>query len=160
MPVRLTRRTVTALVFVSSLGAATAYAADEPENIVKYRKAFMDANGAHITMIAAVVKGEVSFTDEVAAHAQALAEQGKLMTANLKLLFPEGTGKGAGVDTAALPVIWEKWSEFEEHANTLAKQSATLAEVAANGDMAAIGQQLGALGKACGGCHEVFREKK
>ena len=41
------------------MGAA-AFAADEPANIVKYRKAFMDANGAHITMIAAVVKGEVS----------------------------------------------------------------------------------------------------
>jgi cytochrome c556 len=121
----------------------------------------MDANGAHLTMIAAVAKGEVSFTDEVAAHAQALAEQGKLLTANLQLLFPEGTGKGAGPDTAALPVIWEKWSEFEQAAQAFEQQSAKLLEVADSGDMAALGQQLGALGKeGCGGCHQTFREKK
>jgi cytochrome c556 len=157
----LTRRIIAALAFASTLGAATAYAADEPDNIVKYRKAFMDANGAHITMIAAVVKGEVSFTDELAAHAQALAEQGKLLTANLQVLFPEGTGKGDGPDTAALPAIWEKWSEFEQDAKAFEEESAKLAEVAAGGDMAAIGEQLGALGKqGCGGCHESFREKK
>ena len=46
-------------LLATAMGAA-AFAADEPANIVKYRKAFMDANGAHITMIAAVVKGEVS----------------------------------------------------------------------------------------------------
>jgi cytochrome c556 len=157
----LTRRTIATLAFASTLGAAAAYAADEPDNIVKYRKAFMDANGAHITMIAAVVKGEVSFTDELAAHAQALAEQGKLLTANLQVLFPEGTGKGDGPDTAALPAIWEKWSEFEQDAKAFEEESAKLAEVAAGGDMAAIGEQLGALGKqGCGGCHESFREKK
>jgi cytochrome c556 len=157
----LTRRIAVALAVASSLGAAAAYAADEPDNIVKYRKAFMDANGAHLTMIAAVVKGEVSFTDEVAAHAQALAEQGKLLTANLQQLFPEGTGKGDGPDTAALPVVWEKWSEFEQAAQTFEQESAKLAEVASGGDMAALGQQLGTLGKeGCGGCHETFREKK
>ena len=161
MLARFSRRTVAALAFASGLGVATAYAADEPENIVKYRKAFMDANGAHISMIAAVVKGEVSFTDELAAHADALAAQGKLLTANLQQLFPEGTGKGDGLDTASLPAIWEKWSEFEGHAKKFEEESAKLAEVAASGDMAAIGQQLGALGKqGCGGCHETFREKK
>ena len=55
-----------ALALATGLGATVALAADEPANLVKYRKAFMDANGAHLTMIAAVVKGEVSFTDEVA----------------------------------------------------------------------------------------------
>ena len=95
MPRRFTDRiAATTLVLATGLGAAVAFAADEPANVVKYRKAFMDANGAHITMIAAVVKGEVSLTDEVPAHAQALAEQGKLLSANLQKLFPEGTAKG------------------------------------------------------------------
>jgi cytochrome c556 len=161
MSARLTRRIAVALAFASGLGAAVANAADEPANIVKYRKAFMDANAAHLTMIAAVVKGEVSFSDDVAAHAHALAEQGELLNANLQRLFPEGTGKGSEVDTAALPVIWDKWSEFEQHAQKLEEESAKLAQVADSGDMAALGQQLGAIGKlGCGGCHETFREKK
>jgi len=155
------RIAATTLVLATGLGAAAAFAADEPANIVKYRKAFMGANGAHLGMIAAVAKGEVSFTDQVPAHAHALAEQGKLLTANLKQLFPEGTGKGGADETAALPVIWEKWSDFEAAAKSFEAESAKLAEVAEGGDMAAVGQQLGTFGKnACGGCHETFREKK
>jgi cytochrome c556 len=140
---------------------ATAFAADEPVNVVKYRKAFMDANGAHITMIAAVVKGEVSFGD-VATNAQALAEQGKLLTANLEQLFPEGTAKGeTGEKSAALPAIWEKWGEFEQAAQKFEEESAKLVEVAQGGDQTAIAQQLAALGKqGCGNCHETFREKQ
>ena len=58
-------------------------------------------------------------------------------------------------------MIWDKWSEFEAAAKKFEAESAKLAEVAQGGDMAAIGQQLGALGKkGCGDCHETFREKK
>ena len=148
-------------LLATSIGAA-AFAADEPANIVKYRKAFMGANGAHISMIAAVVKGEVSFTDGLAANAQALAEQGKLLTANLQQLFPEGTAKGeVEVDTRALPVIWERWDEFQQAAQALQQESAKLVEVAESGDQAAIAQQLGALGRqACANCHETFREER
>lgn len=146
------------LVLGTALGAAVAFAADEPTNVVKYRQAFMKANGAHITMIGAVVKGEVSWTDELAGHAHAMHEQSK----HLLRLFPESTGKGqTDQESAALPVIWEKWSEFEKAANAFEAESAKLVEVAESGDMAAIGQQLGVLGKqGCGGCHETFREKK
>ena len=147
-------------LLATTMGAA-AFAADEPVNVVKYRKAFMGANGAHITMIAAVVKGEVSFGD-IATNAQALAEQGKLLTANLEQLFPEGTAKGeTGEKSAALPAIWEKWSEFEQAAQKFEEESAKFAETAAGGDQTAIAQQLAALGKqGCGNCHETFREKQ
>jgi cytochrome c556 len=148
------------LVLTTSLGAATSLAADEPANVVKYRRAFMDANQANVAMIAALVKGQVSLPDQLVPHANALAEQGKLLSADLKQLFPEGTTKQAGFDTAALPAIWDKWSEFEQTAKSFAEESAKLAEVAKGGDMTAIGQQLGALGKnACGSCHQTFRAK-
>ena len=148
-------------LLATAMGAA-AFAADEPANVVKYRKAFMDANGAHITMIAAVVKGEVSFTGDIAGNAHALAEQGKRLTANLEQLFPEGTAKGeTGEKSAAMPVIWEKWGEFEQAAQKFEEESAKLAEVAQGGDMSALTQQVGSFGKnACGGCHETFREKQ
>jgi cytochrome c556 len=113
-------------------------------------------------MIAAVAKGEVSFTGDIAANAQALAEQGKLLTANLEQLFPEGTAKGETAEkSAALPVIWEKWAEFEQAAQKFEAESAKFAEVAQGGDMAAIGPALGTFGKqGCGTCHETFREKQ
>jgi cytochrome c556 len=159
----MSRVLVTGTVFAAlALGGAVAWAADEPANIVKYRQNFMKANSAHLGMIAAIVKGEVSLTDEIAPHAEALAEQGKLASANLQQLFPEGTGKGAaGIETHALPVIWEQWDEFEQAAQNFEEESAKLAEVAAGGDMTAIAQQVGTFGRnACGGCHEDFREKQ
>jgi cytochrome c556 len=144
-------------LLATMLGAA-AFAADEPANVIKYRQAFMKANAGHITMIAAVVKGEVSWTDELAGHAHALHEQSK----HLLRLFPEGSGKGdTDVQSAALPVIWEQWSGFEEAANTFEAESGKLVEVVESGDQTAIAQQVGALGKnGCGGCHETFREKQ
>jgi cytochrome c556 len=145
-----------------TIAGGMAWAADEPPNIVKYRQNFMKGNSAHLGMIAAVVKGEVSLTDELAGNAQALAEMGEMLSANLQQLFPEGTAKGAaGVKTVALPAIWEKWAEFEQIAMRFQEQTAKLAEVAQGGDMAAIGQQVGVVGKeGCGACHETFREKE
>lgn len=144
-------------LLATTLGA-TAFAADEPANVIKYRQAFMKANGAHITMIAAVVKGEVSWTDELKDHAEALHEQSEY----LLRLFPEGSGKDdTEVKSAALPVIWEKRSEFEQAANAFEVESGKLVEAIESGDQAAIAQQVGVLGKqGCGGCHDTFREKQ
>ena len=144
-------------LLATTVGAA-AFAADEPANVIKYRQAYMRANGGHITMIAAVVKGEVSWTDELAGHAHALHEQSK----HLVRLFPEDSGKGdTEVQSAALPVIWEQWSEFEEAANDFEAESGKLVEAVESGDQTAIAQQLGALGQnGCGNCHETFREKQ
>ena len=97
-----------------TMGSTMAFAADEPANLVKYRQNFMKGNSAHLGMIAALVKGEVSLTDELAPNAASLAEMGEMLSANLKQLFPEGTDKAAGLKTAALPAIWEKWSDFEQ----------------------------------------------
>jgi cytochrome c556 len=151
----------TALVAMAA-GSTSAFAADEPANVVKYRQTFMKGNSAHLGMIAAIMKGEVSLTGEIAPNAAALAEMGEMLSANLQQLFPGGTAMGGdiGVETHALPAIWEKWGDFEQVAMRFQEETAKLAEVAEGGDMAAIGQQLGVVGKeGCGACHETFREK-
>jgi cytochrome c556 len=149
----------TALVLLAA-GSTVALAVDEPANVAKYRQAFMRANSAHLGMISSVIKGEVSLTDEIAPNAAALAQMGEMMAANLEQLFPQDSGPGAGVETRALPAIWDNWGEFEQVAARFQEESAKLAEVAQGGDMAAIGQQVGVLGQqGCGACHETFREK-
>jgi cytochrome c556 len=153
---------VAAALVLTAAGSTLAFAADEPANIVKYRQTFMKGNSAHLGMIVAVMKGEVSLTGEIAPNAAALAEMGDMLSTNLQQLFPEGTAMGAdaGVETEALPAIWERWGEFEQVAMRFQEETAKLAEVAQGGDMAAIGQQLGVVGKeGCGACHETFREK-
>ena len=102
-----------------------AKAVDDPAKLIEYRQSVMRANGGHLGAIVAVAKGEVSFTDEVAGHAEAI----HMISLNLARLFPEGSGREAG-DTRALPAIWERWGEFEAAIARLRDESAKLAEVA------------------------------
>lgn len=141
---------------VGALGLSTqALAVDEPENVIKYRQAVMKAIGGHMASIAGVVKGEVSYTDHVAIHANGINALSKAVTA----VFPEGTDNGSH-KTAALPKIWEDWAGFEKAAQSLDTASANLASVAASGDKQKIAAAFGDLGKACGGCHKPYRVKK
>ena len=136
--------------------ATQALAVDEPANIVKYRQSVMKAIGGHTGAIAGVVKGEVSFVKAVGGNAHAINELSKQIT----MLFPKGTGKDAGLETRALPKIWEDMGGFEAAAKKLEEESAKLAKVAEGGDVAAIGAQFENVGKACGGCHKPYREEK
>ena len=142
-----------ALLLVGATGLAllsqTGAAADDPANVIKYRKQVMVANASHITAVFSVLKGETSY----AAHARAIADGAAMMPD----IFPAGTGDG---DTGALPSIWQDWAKFEAAASALQSAAANLADAAGSGDMAAIGAAAGAVGKACGGCHEPFRKKK
>ena len=136
--------------------ASPAQAVNEPENVIKYRQSVMKVIGGHTGAIVGVVKGEVSYVDQVAVHARGINEMSKLLVG----LFPEGTSQFEFADTRALPEIWDDFSKFEAAAKALEVESAKLVAVAASGDLGAIGGQLQNLGKACGGCHKPFRQKK
>ena len=154
---RLKSRTIGAgLVAVAlTLGSSLALAVDEPENVIKYRQGVMKANSGHMGSLAAVAKGEVSFMDEAAVHAQSIHG----MSQQIGRLFPEGTGPGdTEIETDALPSIWEQNQEFEQALTRLQEESAKMVEAANGGDQTAFAQQVAALGRACGGCHEDFRK--
>lgn len=71
--------------------------------------------------------------------------------------FPEGSGIDAGWDTEALASIWEQPAEFTAAHEKLVAESTTLATLASEGDVAAVGEQVGALGMSCKNCHDNFR---
>ncbi len=136
--------------------ASPVQAVNEPENVIKYRQSVMKAINGHTGAIVGVVKGEVSYVGHVAAHAQGINAMSKLLPG----LFPEGTSQFESANTRALPAIWDDFSKFEAAAKALEVESAKLVDVAASGDLGAIGGQLQNLGKACGSCHKLFRQKK
>ncbi len=151
------RKAILTTATILMLGhGAQALAVDEPQNVIKYRQSVLKAINNHTAAIVAVVKGEVSFVGQVAAHARGIHEMSKLLPG----LFPKGTGRDAYPETRALPALWNDWARFEAGAENLQIQSAKLAEVAEGGDLGAIGAQLQNLGKACGGCHKPFRAEK
>ncbi len=139
------------------VGMGQVQAADEPANIVKYRKAVMRAIGGHMAALSAVAKGEISFSEKTAGHAHALHEMSKDLTA----LFPEGTDYETVGDTDVLPEIWTQWADFEAAAQSFEDESAKLAEFAESGDAAGFSAQIAQVGiNGCSKCHDGYRYKK
>lgn len=144
-------RSLATLVALAGIDAVEA--ADEPANVIKYRQTIMQSHGAHLRPIVMVIKGEVSYTGHIAAHARA-AHAVSLM---LDDVFPDGTDVG---DTRARPEIWQDKAQFAAAVKALQTATGELVSVAESGDLAAVGAQLKKVGQACGGCHKPFRKKK
>ena len=148
-----TKHALAAIVAACTIfSLTTAHAADEPEKMVKFRQNLMKGVGAHITNIAAVVKGQVTITANLVADAQAIADGLK----NTGQLFPTGTESGK---TNALAKIWEDRAGFDKALADSQQAAKNLVNAATTNDMAAIGKALGALGKSCGACHKPYRKK-
>jgi cytochrome c556 len=122
------------------------------ENSIKYREAVMETMAGHIGAFSLIAFGMVEHQEFLQSHADALADGG----AQLKLLFPEGSG---GDDTDALPAIWENPEEFNAAVAKAEKATAELPDAAASGDRKAIIAAFKAVGESCKGCHEKYREE-
>jgi cytochrome c556 len=64
------------------------------------------------------------------------------------------------VKSAALPAVWSEPDKWRQASERLQAETSKLYEVSRSGDEAAVKGQIGAVGKACGGCHETFRQKQ
>jgi len=103
-----------AILFLASSGLATlaAHAADA-EDIVKYRRNLMDANGGLMGASNAILQNKVNDKARLAGYAQALANLNREIAAQ----FPTGS---SSPDSDALPEVWSKRAEFERRARAAA----------------------------------------
>jgi cytochrome c556 len=60
----------------------------------------------------------------------------------------------------APPAIWEQPGKVKEAIDRFQSEVGKLQQVSKGGDEGAIKAQIGAVGKACAGCHDNFREKQ
>ncbi len=146
---------VTMAVAFGVLAGAVAYAANDAKDGVKFRRAVMSAQNGHFKAIKAIVRGKVGFPGQLANHAMALELTGRGLTD----LFPAGTGPDK-IKTRSKADIWRDWKKFEATAKKLQAETAKLVKIANGGDKKAVADQFKAVGKACGGCHKLFRAKK
>lgn len=142
-------RSLTPIALVLGLSIATsAWAADAT---IKYRQNQMAAMGGHMGSIAALVKGEVDFTDQLAGHAQALATTATFTEA----VFKE---QAESSKSAAKSNIWTDWDRFAANANELKEASEKLAQAASDNDQRGVRRHVAAVGQACKSCHDRFKE--
>lgn len=141
---------VVALVVLAIPGVVGA--ADKPEDIVSYRHTVMEAAGKHMKASSMIAKGQAARPQDMLGHAQAL----QAMSVDLAALFPAGTGPDK-LETDSKAEVWTKPDEFKKAIEAYAAETAKLVDVARGGDVKAFGEQLGAVGRTCGGCHDTFR---
>ena len=144
---------VVALALGVAAGAALAQA--KPEQLVKQRQSVMTLQGKYFGPMAAMAQGKAPYNADIVRRNAAFLD-------NLTRM-PWDTFEPSTKDvkpSGALPAIWEQPAKFKEAASRLENEANKLYEVSRSGDEAAVKAQIGAVGKACGGCHESFRQKQ
>ena len=136
--------------------ASAAVAEVKPEDAIKYRQSGYGFMAWNMGRIKANVEGQYN-KDEVVKAANAIQA---IANSGMGALYLPGTDKGKGwEETRAKSNIWTDKEKLGKIAMDFNKEANELAKVAANGDAAAVGAQLGKLGGTCKACHDDFRAK-
>ena len=133
------------------LGLATATEAQIAPPQVVQRQDLMKSNSAAVRRLVRMLRGTEPWDHAAAKQAATTINRNSKQIISL---FPPGTGAESGAKTGARDAIWDNMSDFEAKVKALEDESAKL--VAASDD-AALKAQIPVVGKACSGCHEVYR---
>ncbi len=131
----------------------TGVAAQGDQAFLTYRQKLMQSIGGNMGAIGAILKNNLPYQNNIATHARGIQIASMLIESAFKKRITEGR-------TDSKPDIWQKWDKFVAAAHKLRDESRKLAVVVQSGDRAAIGAQVKAVGKSCGGCHKPFRKPK
>ena len=140
-----------------TLGAGyslTAFAQGRPDILVKQRQAAMTLQGKYWGPLGGMAQGKIPY------DAAVVARNAGYLDALSKMPWDGFNPSTKDVKSAALPAVFTDTAKFKEHADRLQNEVSKLASVSKGGDESAVKAQIGAVGKACGGCHDDFREKK
>ena len=145
--------TATCLLGVSTLMAPIQSVAQEEEvpPAIEYRQSVMSAIAANRALLTAVIDDEVPYRNHLLAHAVSLNRLA-VMAADI---FPVGSG---GDTSRAKDEIWEDVEEFKAGLTAFQDASSELLESVYTGDLTAIQDAIGSVGRTCGGCHRPFRK--
>jgi cytochrome c556 len=148
------RTIVAAAAAFAALVMANATAQVKPETLVKQRQAVMTLQGKYFGPMAAMAQGKASYNAGV-------VQRNAGFLANLSRMPWDGFDPSTkDVKSAALPAVFSDTAKFKEAAERLETETSKLYDVSRAGDEAAVKAQIGAVGKACGACHESFRQKQ
>ncbi|NNE53003.1 MAG: cytochrome c [Sulfitobacter sp.] len=128
------------------------------EAAVKARQAQMSLYAFNIGLLGDMAKGEIEYDAEAAT--KAASNLAALAQLDQSRLWPPGSDNAAlGTDkTKALPAIWT--ADSTARAKGMALVTAAVAmEQAAGGGLDSLRGAIGDVGKSCGGCHELYRQK-
>ncbi|WP_309662128.1 cytochrome c [Sphingomonas sp.] len=139
------------IVLAAALAALGVTAVLAQSNPIAARKALMKGNNDNASNLVKMTRGEQPYD---AAKVNAAFAQWADTAQKLPSLFPDNSKEGD--QTRATAKIWETRSDFDAKVAAFAKAVADNRDKAKNVDDLKIA--LGAVGKACDGCHEQYRK--
>jgi len=126
----------------------------KPEILVKQRQSAMTLQGKYFGPMAGMAQGKIPYSAEV------VTRNAGYLEVLSKMPWDGFNPSTKDVKSAALPAVYSDAAKFKEAQDRFQSEASKLASMVKGGDEGAIKQQILAVGKACGGCHENFREKQ
>jgi cytochrome c556 len=142
-------------VATAALGGASpqALAQTKPDVMVKQRQAAMVLQGKYLGPIGAMLKGAVPYNADIVARNATFLE-------NLARMPWDGFDPSTQSEKSKTkPEAYKEWDKFKLAADTLETETAKLGAAARAKDEAGVRATFGGVAKACGACHDAYREK-
>lgn len=138
------------LLLAAALAVSTVSVVSATSNVVEEREGLFKAMGREARPVGAMLKGEAAFDlPKVQAALDLFIKNAQV----LPTLFPAGSQQGSD----ALPTVWERNDEFKALFAKLGEE-ATKARAAIT-DEASLKANFPNVVRACGTCHQTFRQK-
>ena len=150
------KKTVVAAAAAIALGAAAgaALAQAKPEVLVKQRQAGMTLIGKYFGPLGGMAQGKVPF------NAQIVQRNADYLAALSQMPWDGFDPSTANEKSRAKPELFKETQKVKELIDRFQGEVKKLQTAAKSGDEGAIKAQIGAVGKACGACHDAYREKQ
>ena len=132
----------------------SAFAQAKPEQLVKQRQAAMTLQSKYFGPMAQMAQGKAPFRADVVAY------NASLLNALSRMPWDGFAESTKDVKSEALPVIYSESGKFKAAQDRFHQAIEGLIKTSQGGDEAATKAAIGGVGKACGGCHNDFRQKK
>ena len=130
----------------------SAYSQGKPETLIKQRQAVMTLHWKYFGPLLAMAKGRTPYSAEVVARNAAYLEALSTMP------WSDFDPSTKNAKSPALPAIFNEPAKFKQAQERYQGELAKLIQLSKTGDEAAVKTQIGAVDKACGNCHDNFRE--
>lgn len=145
------------VALIASAGIAASHSEKAANDAVNARHAQMQLIAYHTGILGSMAKGERDYDAEMARVAATnLHHAAGFDPASLWL---EGTAQGTVEGSRAKAEIWSDMDGFTEALEGLQNASAEMVD-AAGTDLESLRAGMGAVGKACGACHDKYRGPK
>ena len=150
------KRTVVAAAAAIALGAiaGAAFAQAKPDVLVKQRQAAMTLISKYFGPLGAMAQGKAPF------NAQTVQRNADYLAALSQMPWDGFHPSTANEKSRAKPELFKESGKVKELIERFQGEVNKLQTAAKGGDEGVIKAQIGAVGKACGACHDPYREKQ